>query len=97
MIACQIFAKYDFFGQSRYVESVRIKSFSGPYFPAFGLNTEIYIFHISPYSVKIRTLTQFRFVTINCFFSLSCYGKDIIQNGRMEAIERRHKNRRYEN
>ena len=90
MIACQIFAKYDFFGQSLYVESVRIKSFSGPYFAAFGLNTEIYI-------VQVRTLTQFRFVTINCFFSLSCYGKDIIQNGRMEAIERRHKNRRYEN
>ena len=44
MIACQIFAKYDFFGQSRYVESVRIKSFSGPYFPAFGLR---YIYSIS--------------------------------------------------
>ena len=25
-----------------FVKSVRIRSFSGPYFPAFGLNTEIY-------------------------------------------------------
>ena len=25
-----------------YVKSARIQSFSGPYFPAFGLNTEIY-------------------------------------------------------
>ena len=27
---------------SHYVKSVRISSYSGPYFPAFGLNTERY-------------------------------------------------------
>ena len=32
------------------VKSVRIRSYSGPHFPAFGLNTEIY----SPYSVRMR-------------------------------------------
>ena len=37
--------------QVHYVKSVRIRSFSGPYFPAFGLNTDIYsvYLHISPY------------------------------------------------
>ena len=34
----------------RCVKSVRIGSYSGPYFPAFGLNTERY----SPYSVRMR-------------------------------------------
>ena len=33
------------------VKSVRIRSFSGPYFPAFGLN-------ISPYSVRMRENTE---------------------------------------
>ena len=42
------------------VKSVRIRSFSGPCFPAFGLNTERYsveILRISPYSVRIRENT----------------------------------------
>ena len=29
-------------GKSHFVKSVRIRSFSGPYFPAFGLKTERY-------------------------------------------------------
>ena len=33
------------------IKSVRIRSYSGPHFPAFGLNTE---FCISPYSVQMR-------------------------------------------
>ena len=33
------------------VKNVHIGSFSGPYFPTFGLNTEIY--SISPYTVHI--------------------------------------------
>ena len=31
------------------MKSVRVRSFSGPYIPAFGLNTERY-----PYSVRLR-------------------------------------------
>ena len=40
-----------------YVKSVRIRSFSGPYFPAFGLKTEIYELnlHIQSKCGKIRT------------------------------------------
>ena len=38
------------------VKSVRIRSFSGPYFPAFGLNTERK--SISPYSVGMRENTD---------------------------------------
>ena len=34
---------------SHYVKSVRIRSYSGPHFPSFGLNTERY-----PYSVRIQ-------------------------------------------
>ena len=41
------------------VKSVRIRSFSGPYFPAFGLNTERYsVLCISPYSVRMRENTE---------------------------------------
>ena len=35
------------------MKSVRIRSYSGPYFPAFGLNTKE-ILRISPYSVRMR-------------------------------------------
>ena len=38
------------------MKSVRIWSFSGPYFPAFGLNTERYG-RISPYSPQMRENT----------------------------------------
>ena len=36
-----------FFGELHCVKSVRIRSFSGPYFSAFGLNTEIYGIDVS--------------------------------------------------
>ena len=37
------------------VKNVHIRSFSGPYFPAFGLNKERYrVLRIFPYSVQIR-------------------------------------------
>ena len=42
------------------VKSVRIWSYSGPYFPAFGQNTERYG-GISPYSVQIRENTDQNF------------------------------------
>ena len=40
-----------------YVKSVRIRSFSGPYFPAFGLNTDRYrvSLHLQSKCRKIRT------------------------------------------
>ena len=37
------------------VKSVQMRSISGPYFPVFELNTEIYL---SPYSVRIRENTD---------------------------------------
>ena len=39
------------------VKSVRIRSYSGPYFPAFGLNTE-------RYSVSLRTQSEWRKIWI---------------------------------
>ena len=43
-----------------FVKNDRIRSFSGPYFPAFGLNTERYRekLRISPYSVRMRENTD---------------------------------------
>ena len=42
---------------SRCIKSIRIRSFSGPYFPAFGLNTERYSVFLRIYSKcgKVRT------------------------------------------
>ena len=37
-------------GQLHWVKSVQIRSFSGPYFPAFGLNTERYGVSLSVFS-----------------------------------------------
>ena len=44
------------------VKSVRIRSFSGPYFPAFGLNTERYEVSLCYYSEcwKMRTSKKYR-------------------------------------
>ena len=44
-------------GNTQCVKSVRIRRFSGPYFPAFRLNTEIYEVNLHIYSKcgKIRT------------------------------------------
>ena len=43
--------------QTHYVKIVRIRSYSGPYFPAFGLNMERYsaYLHIQSECGKIRT------------------------------------------
>ena len=38
------------------MKSVRIWSFPGPCFPAFGLNTELYLVPISPYSLRMRKI-----------------------------------------
>ena len=40
------------------LKNVRIWSYSGPYFPAFGLNTERYSPSISPYLVRMRENTD---------------------------------------
>ena len=47
----------NYFCKNHCVESVRIRSFSGQHFPAFGLNTEIYRvnLHIQSECGKIRT------------------------------------------
>ena len=39
--------------QAEFVKSVRIRSYCGPNFPAFGLNTEIRL-RVSPYSVRMQ-------------------------------------------
>ena len=42
------------------MKSVRFRSFSGPYFPAFGLNTERYGVKYRPEKLRIQTLfTQY--------------------------------------
>ena len=73
------------------MKSVRIWSYSGPYFPAFGLNTERYgvSFRIQSKCEKIRTLyaVQFsftdhiayivtwKFVLFACFTNYQCIRK----------------------
>ena len=42
--------RFDFSDLKHYVKSVRIRSFSGLYFPAFGLNTERYGVSLSVFS-----------------------------------------------
>ena len=48
-------------GNLHCVESVKIRSFSGLYFPVFGLNTEIYavnLLHVLIYSIKLSTILR---------------------------------------
>ena len=52
------------------MKSVQIPIFSGPYFPAFGLNTES---SISPYSVRMRENTDQKKLRIWTFFTLCKY------------------------
>ena len=61
---------------SHCVKNVRIRSYSGPYFPAFGMNTERYC--ISPYSVRMRENTgqnnsEYRHILLNESHSFSYY------------------------
>ena len=42
---------------SHYVKSVRIRSYPGPHFPAFGLNIEKNL-RVSPYSNRMREITD---------------------------------------
>ena len=58
------------------VKNVRIRSYSGPYFPAFGLNTERYG-DISPYSVQMWGNTdqnnpEYRYTSRSDVFSETC-------------------------
>ena len=58
--------EHDFLHENYYcVKSVRIRSYSGPYFPAFGLKTEIFsrirteygeIQSTSPYLIRMRKI-----------------------------------------
>ena len=59
------------------VKSVRIQSFSGPYFPAFGLNTEVYRVNFriqtecgkrSEYGEFLRNVLLFRLVDLIALF-----------------------------
>ena len=58
------------------MKSVRIRSFSGPYFPAFGLNTYLSVFSLNagkyvPQKLLIRTLfTQCLFSITKIYFGL---------------------------
>ena len=54
------------------VKSVRIRCFSGPYFPAFGLNTEIYC--KSLYSVQMRENTDQKNTECGHFLRSVCFG-----------------------
>ena len=43
IISEEVLGKYEVkFGESNYVKSVRIRIYSGPHFPAIGLNMETY-------------------------------------------------------
>ena len=43
------------------VKSVRIRSFSGPYFPAFGLNTDQKNFEYGQFSRSVSNIINFLF------------------------------------
>ena len=50
------------------VKSVRIMSYSGPHFPAFGLNTERYF--VTPYSVLMRENTDQNISEYGLFYAV---------------------------
>ena len=52
LVVNTLFIKVLYYINKHCVKSVRIRSFSGPYFPAFGLNGEI--LRISPCSAQMR-------------------------------------------
>ena len=50
---CELVPLHAFICHTQCVKSIHIQSFSGPYFPAFGLNTEIY-------EINLRIQSEFR-------------------------------------
>ena len=57
---------------SHWVKSVRIRSFSGPYFPAFGQNTDRYARRIQSECGKIRTRKTSNMDTFHAVSADSC-------------------------
>ena len=60
------------------VKSVQIRSFSGPYFPVFGSNTDIYG-RKSPYSVRIQENTDQKKLRIWTLFT-QCTVQTFLKN-----------------
>ena len=63
------------------MKSVRIRSFCGPYFPAYGLNTERYCIHSECGKIQIRKTPNtytFHAVVIS-YFSVIYYSKVIVK------------------
>ena len=56
------------------VKSVRIRSFSVPYFPAFGLNIERYSVSCSVISVQKRICMSFTITRLRTFWLSGCLG-----------------------
>ena len=52
------------------VESVHIRSFPGPYFPAFGLNTEIFFANLRIHS-EYRKIRTRKFLNMETFYALT--------------------------
>ena len=74
LVCCQTFMMW-LFAKMHCIKSVLIRSFSGPYFPAFGLNTDIYFVNLRTQyeSGKVRTrktpsTDTFHAVRINCYY-----------------------------
>ena len=61
-----------------YVKSLSIRSFSGPHFPAFGLNTERYslCFRIQPEYEKVRTTKTLNKDTFHAVFTMQLYTEE---------------------
>ena len=72
--------KQETIGDNHYVKRVHIRSFSGPYFPAFGLNTERYYYHsifgqnaekYGPEKLQIRILFTQRNLCLKCLMNFN--------------------------
>ena len=56
-----------------FVKSVRIRSYSGPYFPTFGLNTERYLVYLRIQSKCTKLRTRITPIT-ETFHAIRCTG-----------------------
>ena len=75
MIACRLCVKKEGFMQHDHsVKSVGIRTFSGPYFPTFGLNTGISDFWLHHTPILFKTLPQYYY---KFFYLLPFYDKKL--------------------
>ena len=78
LCSCDHFGKYVCLKEQHCVKSIHIRSFSGPYFSVFGLNTGKY----GPEKLRIWTiLTQCRLNSLDTFLHLG--GDDIMVNKKL--------------